>query len=100
MTVGTRASGSDFTFSFAARTREAVTFPFTSAYSIISQLYTCDMAPSVVTEDYYAVLEVRQDATSEAITKAYRRLALIHHPDRRNGSTKAFQLVRVTRRGR
>lgn len=52
------------------------------------------MAPSTVTEDYYFVLEVDQFATTDFITKAYRRIALKLHPDRKDGSTKAFQLVR------
>ena len=53
------------------------------------------MAPSAITEDYYAILEVQQNATSEQITKSYRRLALKLHPDRKaeGGSTQAFQLV-------
>lgn len=53
------------------------------------------MAPSAITEDYYAILEVQQNATSEQITKSYRRLALKLHPDRKaeGGSMQAFQLV-------
>lgn len=41
------------------------------------------------------ILEVQQNATSDQITKAYRRLALKLHPDRsaEGGSTQAFQLV-------
>ena len=54
-----------------------------------------NMAPSPITEDYYMILEVQQNATSDQITKAYRRLALKLHPDRsaEGGSTQAFQLV-------
>jgi len=53
------------------------------------------MAPSPITEDYYMILEVQQDATPDQITKSYRRLALKLHPDRNAeaGSTQAFQLV-------
>ncbi|MDI1490424.1 MAG: hypothetical protein OHK93_001627 [Ramalina farinacea] len=55
------------------------------------------MAPAEVIEDYYAVLEVGPTATLDAITKSYRRLALLRHPDRNLlsvNATAAFQLVR------
>jgi molecular chaperone DnaJ len=32
--------------------------------------------------DYYEILSVPRDADAEALKKAYRRLALQHHPDR------------------
>lgn len=32
--------------------------------------------------DLYAVLSVENDSTQELIKKAYRRLALVHHPDK------------------
>lgn len=32
-------------------------------------------------QDHYAVLGVSPDATMEDIKRAYRRLALTHHPD-------------------
>ncbi|KAI0537201.1 DnaJ domain-containing protein [Xylaria digitata] len=53
------------------------------------------MAPVPITEDFYMVLEVDQNATTEVITRSYRRLALKHHPDRNAGSdtTAAFQLL-------
>ncbi len=37
--------------------------------------------------DYYEVLEVNKNATADEIKKAYRRLAMQHHPDR-NGDDK------------
>jgi DnaJ-class molecular chaperone len=60
------------------------------------------MAPSPVTEDYYAILEVDQIATTELIAKSYRRLALKVHPDRHahGGSTQSFQLVRRSHEAR
>ena len=32
--------------------------------------------------DYYQVLGVPRNATEDAVTKAYRRLAMKYHPDR------------------
>ena len=31
--------------------------------------------------DYYKILGIKQDADSESIKKAYKRLAKLHHPD-------------------
>ena len=42
--------------------------------------------------DLYAVLGVTRDATADEIRKAYRKLALKHHPDR-GGSADEFQRV-------
>jgi DnaJ-class molecular chaperone len=46
--------------------------------------------PRVRTErDYYTILGVGQDATDEEIKRAYRQLALRHHPDRNPGDKRA-----------
>ena len=54
------------------------------------------MAPAESDVDYYAVLEISDNATIEIVTKSYRRLAKIRHPDKnlRGDSTAEFQLVR------
>jgi DnaJ-class molecular chaperone len=53
------------------------------------------MVPVIITQDYYAILEVDVTATTEVIVKSYKRLALKHHPDRNAGqdTTEKFQLV-------
>ncbi|KAI0973649.1 DnaJ domain-containing protein [Xylaria arbuscula] len=53
------------------------------------------MAPVLITEDFYMILEVDQTATTEAINRSYRRLALKRHPDRNadRDTTAAFQLL-------
>lgn len=40
---------------------------------------------------YYDILEVSKDAQPLEIKKAYRRLALAHHPDRNNGSKESTE---------
>ncbi len=42
-------------------------------------------------KDYYAILGVRRDAAEDEIRKAYRRLALEWHPDRRPGDPRAAE---------
>jgi len=44
--------------------------------------------------DYYEVLGVNRDADEEAIKKAYRRLAMKHHPDRSPDNPKAEELFK------
>jgi DnaJ family protein B protein 6 len=42
---------------------------------------------------YYELLEVPIDASATDIKKAYRRLALLHHPDRNRGNEKEAQVI-------
>jgi molecular chaperone DnaJ len=44
--------------------------------------------------DYYEVLGVNRDADEDAIKKAYRRLAMKHHPDRNPDNPKAEELFK------
>ena len=48
-------------------------------------------------DNFYNILEVPETATVDEIKKAYRRLSLIHHPDKNNNSTESaskFQKIR------
>ena len=40
-------------------------------------------------EDYYKILEISRDASSEDIKKAYRKLSMIHHPDKNSNSEES-----------
>jgi curved DNA-binding protein CbpA len=45
--------------------------------------------------DYYALLNVRPDATGEEIHRAYRALAMRYHPDRNSESDAAFRMTAI-----
>ena len=49
------------------------------------------------TDDYYAILNVRRDASEDEVRKAYRQLARKHHPDKNPGdATAAAKFRQVT----
>ncbi|KAH8817667.1 hypothetical protein DL96DRAFT_1623054 [Flagelloscypha sp. PMI_526] len=47
--------------------------------------------------DYYELLQVEEDATADEIKKAFRKLALVHHPDKNKddveGATQRFAAI-------
>jgi len=45
-------------------------------------------------EDYYVTLGVEKNASSAEIKKAYRKLAMQHHPDRTNGDDTKFKEIK------
>ncbi|KAI0169307.1 hypothetical protein GGR52DRAFT_554600 [Hypoxylon sp. FL1284] len=54
------------------------------------------MAPSPITENYYAILEITRTVDAETLKAAWRRLARIKHPDKNPGNPNAtaeFQLL-------
>ena len=42
-----------------------------------------------MSEDYYKILELPETATTDEIKKSYRRLSLLHHPDRNGNSSES-----------
>lgn len=44
-------------------------------------------------KDYYAILGVTQKSTQDDIRKAYKKLALLHHPDKSTGNRQRFEEI-------
>ena len=42
-----------------------------------------------MSEDFYKILELSENASGDEIKKSYRRLSLLHHPDRNSNSTES-----------
>lgn len=56
---------------------------------------------TLTTEDYYEILNVATDATTDEIRTAYQRLALAHHPDKQlqqqaSATTDTRAFIRIT----
>ena len=43
--------------------------------------------------DYYKILEIKPNATAEAIKKSYRRLSKLYHPDINSRGTEQFKKI-------
>ena len=43
--------------------------------------------------DFYKILEINENASQEEIKKSYRKLSLIHHPDKNNGNDEKFKKI-------
>jgi curved DNA-binding protein CbpA len=50
---------------------------------------------SVPSANYYATLEIERDASTQQINKAFRKLALKHHPDKHEGAEQAVLAFRA-----
>ena len=44
-------------------------------------------------KNYYEILEIERNATQEDIKKAYRKLSLLHHPDKNLNSQESINKI-------
>ena len=45
-------------------------------------------------KNYYQILELNENATSDEIKKAYRRLSFVYHPDKNPGDAHKAELFK------
>jgi DnaJ-class molecular chaperone len=57
------------------------------------------MTSAKPTHDYYDILEVQPGTSFEEIKVSYRHLALLHHPDKNNGSQAATEKIKHVSNG-
>ncbi|KAI4668619.1 uncharacterized protein J4E78_002446 [Alternaria triticimaculans] len=61
----------------------------------VTKVVRTEMAPALPTQDYYVTLGVRPSALYGEIKTSYRRLALLHHPDKNIGSQHATATIQL-----
>ena len=53
------------------------------------------MPSSKTSDNVYSILEVESSCSVEDLKAAYKRLILLHHPDKLNGSSELFQKIQM-----